>query len=236
MAVFVSAAGSNSRTGNHELTISGLDLSSAGSNRALYVFTCARHSAGAPDVTSATWNTSESLTDLGNNYRQTGESNTMYIETWRLTNPSAVSANVVVEWDSGVGNFDELWITAIAVEGADQTDPDPDASAQTAIGTGTGITDDVTSESGELVIGAVFTFGGAITVGSGQTERSQIVIGGDACFGTSTEGGAATVTMSWTGNSGEPWYTLHFPVEAAAVSGIAAPVAYHHRARSWRKV
>lgn len=206
-------------TGENVTTRSiSLNLSGAGDNRVLYVFVCNHNPDGiASSVASISFG-GQSLSWMGVNYELQGESNKLAIETWRLIAPPAVNGTVSITLDDP-SQF--VLCGAIALEDTDQDDPDP-VSAQIANGTGTNVTDSTPTAVGELVIATAFSFGGNLTPGSGQTSRFSPEIDNDWIFcGTTEDGAGSSVTSSFTGSSGEPWYMISFSVVPAAID---APV------------
>jgi len=115
-------------------------------------------------------------------------------EIWSLVNPGAVTANVVVSFSGASGHGKVVGVTTFT--GVDQTTPLGTCSTS-ASGSVT-----VSSAVGELVFDTVVSKDSAISVGGGQTQRwnlSRAGSGGTAYGGGSTEPGAASVTMSWSG-------------------------------------
>ncbi len=88
-------------------------------------------------------------------------------------------------------------VTATVFEGVDQTTPVSGGV------TGSSASLSVSSATGDYVIDSIVGSGTAITVGSGQTEQYAFddIAFGAADVGASTEAGAASVTMDWTGIS-----------------------------------
>lgn len=176
----------------------------AGANKVLYVFVGVEET--TPDqLDSVVYNTSEALTRLG--FIEVGVTS---IEVWRLINPSAGPANVVITAPSAQWF---LMACAITVTGAHQTTPE--GTPETASGTGATITDDGPSAVDELVLAAAATFGSISAVGADQTSLSNLNPDADGAFRVSSEPGAATVTSSFTGTAGEPWVLISVSVQPA---------------------
>jgi hypothetical protein len=100
-------------------------------------------------------------------------------------------------------------------------------TAVTATGASTTPSVTISSASGELVIDHAMGAGtDTFTVGSGQTERYNVVTGGggppnqNARSAGSEEAGAASVTMDWTIGASISWATVGAPLKSdgAAVS------------------
>ncbi|MBK7764284.1 MAG: hypothetical protein IPI46_13225 [Bacteroidetes bacterium] len=73
-----------------------------------------------------------------------------------------------------------------------------------------------TSATGELVYGVVAYRNTNMTLGAGQTSLWNIASGGEMRGGASTEPGAASVTMSWTGASSQDWAIGAVSIKPAA--------------------
>lgn len=105
--------------------------------------------------------------------------------------------NAVVTWGtSGAGENYEL-VGVSSFSGVNQSTPV--GTAGTATGTSTAPTVNVSSATGEVVIGIVYVDGdaGSITLGAGQTQRWSLI--GNLIMSTfSTEPGSGTVTTSFT--------------------------------------
>jgi len=87
---------------------------------------------------------------------------------------------------------------------------------------------DVSSAPGELVLDVLSFNGdvGAVTVGSDQTQRWANSSGtgdGDDFGAGSTEGGATTVTMSWSATKSEKWALGAIPLKPVAEVEPSAP-------------
>jgi len=142
-------------------------------------------------------------------------SNGQYSVVWYyLINPATGSNTVSVSFTGAVFDFGG---SAISVTGADQTTAF--GGVATATGTSTTPSVDVSSASDELVIdGLSIVHGGTLSVGAGQTQRTNEICGGFIKHATSTEGGGATTTMSWSNSSSQVWAISAFaakPVSAA---------------------
>lgn len=105
---------------------------------------------------------------------------------------AATTANVVVTYSQAY-IFD---VTAVTLQNVDQTTPISGATF------GSTASLNVTSAAGDLVIDAISGFGSSVAIGAGQTllaNNNNILLGSDPDTGTSTNAGAASVTMAWTG-------------------------------------
>lgn len=105
---------------------------------------------------------------------------------------TANAANVVVTYNATF-MFD---VTALALQGVDQATPVSGATFNNAASIS------VASAVNDLVIDAIVGSGAGVAVGAGQTLRANnnnLIFSGDPDTGTSTEPGAAIVSMDWTG-------------------------------------
>lgn len=105
-------------------------LTASGTNRLVMGFALVDATAD-PTIDSATFNTSESMTDTGTHATGTGQ----YLEAWHLVNPSATSATIAVGGCAG-----DCAVLGLAAAGVNQTTP---------------VTDAVVSESGGATSRAV---------------------------------------------------------------------------------
>lgn len=86
-----------------------------------------------------------------------------------------------------------------------------------ATGNSTTATVNAGSASNELVYDVVAKRNQTPTVGAGQTQRYVLDSGSEIEAGASTEPGAATTTMSWTGSSSD-WCIGAVPVKPATTN------------------
>jgi uncharacterized repeat protein (TIGR01451 family) len=131
-------------------------------------------------------------------------SNDRRMEMWRLVNPPAGTANVVVTFSSSA----KAVIGAVSFFGVNQTTPNGSFVSNEASTNLVTLT--VPSAAGELVIDCMTVQGNAATatVGAGQTElwNDYSRSNGGAVVGCSgTEPGAASVTMTWNLSSTDYW-------------------------------
>jgi hypothetical protein len=182
-------------------------------------------SPGTRTVTSVVFNTSENAVFV-DRIESTGGN--VATEVWKLINPTATTANLVVSM-SGTSRFG---VSVVLFNDADQTTFVDDVSKTTA-NSGTSISTDVTSNSNQWVFDFVTSRDGDgqnITAGAGQTDRANFVAsvgsgGSSASAGVSQEAGATTTTMSWTGPSDE-WAHIGVGVmgTGAAPSGVVKTI------------
>ena len=194
MAVSVDAtstgvgAGVSSVTFSHTTTTTG--------DRLMLVGVAMDANAG-PIVNNVTYG-GQSLTLVGS---RVGGSAPVRIEIWKLVNPNAGTANVVVNLSK---NADGVSVGATTFTGVDQTTSL--GTFVSAIGTSNAPTVNVSSAAGELVYDVVAgKDAGTLTVGPGQAGLWDVNASGQSRGASSIEAGAATVTMSWVKGSSLEW-------------------------------
>ncbi len=173
----------------------------AGDNRAMFV-TLAIHGLGA-GVSSVTYG-GVALTQVG---RTAGNH---AVEIWRLASPTVGTANVAVSF----GGSTAVAGGAVVYNGVDLAAPTSGYAGAT--GTGTSATVNVSSATGDLVLDVTNWTGtaGGYAVGADQTvawSANSSLNGGRS----STEAGAATVTMSSTVSTGVNWEMAGVSINAA---------------------
>ena len=142
-------------------------------------------------------------------------------QLWYMVSPSG-SADVVASFSGSYGNVQMGAITASGVDTGS-----PLLGSNTAI-SGAGSTTpsvNVSSAANGLVVDCVATRSGTPTfaAGGGQTEYYEHLTDFSAGGAGSYEAGSATVTMSWTLGSSQPWAIMGAAFTAAAGGGGAAP-------------
>jgi hypothetical protein len=135
-----------------------------------------------------------------------------------LVAPSTGSNTFTVNYSNSGSNCYDQAIAGISLTGVDQTTPI--GTAATATGLTSTPTVTVTSAANEMVVdvaasSTTLTF----AVGAGQTQRANLT-GGSAFMYllSSTEPGAASTTMSWTG-TGSAWQWSAMATPFKPVSG-----------------
>jgi len=143
-----------------------------------------------------------------------------------LENPS-VGANQIVCYWSGQLAFGT--VIAYSINGVDLDDPI--GTPVSGAGQSTAPTKTASSEIGGLVIDGVTTNAGGsgevLTVGPGQVEYQNENVERSGTFmngGSSTEVGAASVVMSWTGPD-RAWSLVALPIKPAALEDDAPLVS-----------
>ncbi len=175
----------------------------AGTNRVLIV--TASHS-NETNITGVSFN-GQALTQVVE--RDDGFAvDSMWVRAMGSSSSSATGNIVVTRAGSSSGT---QTILAVAYENVDQLTPMDGAQANNATGTNVGSSVTVTSETGDLVFDLFDTYKPSapqpsITDGAGQTQLHPTVggtlaSGGEGSWGTSTEPGAPSVTMSWTSDA-----------------------------------
>ena len=146
-------------------------------------------------------------------------------EIWYLVAP-ATGANTLSVTFSGSGTY-EMGLSAHSFTGVDQSTP----LAAFTSGSGTSTTPSiaVSSAADQIVIDSLcITHSGTLTVGAGQTERSNFIgSGGTIRHGASTETGAASTTMSWDNSTSQGW--VFSGAAIMPVSGTPAGQPYSKR-------
>ncbi|HJY77841.1 MAG TPA: DUF4347 domain-containing protein, partial [Burkholderiales bacterium] len=173
---------------------------------------------GATNVASVTYG-GTALTKIGGITEATGKVST---ELWGLTAPAAGTADVVVT----LAGAASMSAGATTFFGVDQATP----YANTAFAQGGGGAASVTvaSAPGELVVDSVVSHAiSTFNTGAGQTVLWSELLGNtpkDPFNASSTEAGAASVTMSWTktGTGVGHWASAALSLRAAGPN--AAPV------------
>lgn len=123
-------------------------------------------------------------------------------ETFGKANPASGAQTVAGSWTGGGSHYPIG--SSISVTGSDTTTCFSNTTSSS--GTGTTITASCVSAAGELVMDTCVSNGGTptLTVGAGQTQRWNASNSGLTGAG-STEGGAASVTMSWSSSASNPY-------------------------------
>ncbi|RJR19561.1 MAG: hypothetical protein C4581_04740 [Nitrospiraceae bacterium] len=200
-------------------TVSWNHTIGTGSNRLLVVGVSydARNSNTVSSVTLGSTN----LTKLRG--EGTGAANAR-TEIWYLTSPAS-GTNTITVVIGGTLTGQRNMAGAVSYTGVDQTTPF--SSDNGAVGSsGAAPTVNVTSAAGNLVFDIFCTFKPATTpaVGAGQTQYWKNTTSGNAGVngGMSRKAGAASVTMSWTGNAGSGTGNVR-SISAASIKAV--PVA-----------
>lgn len=98
------------------------------------------------------------------------------------------------------------------------------ATRTTASGSGTSGSMNVSSALGDVVIDVLSlsgSTGDALTIGAGQTSKFNLSNGGvNLIAGSSTEDGAATVTMSWSWANSRPWVSVGGSLKEAVIAAV----------------
>lgn len=188
-----------------------------GSNRALIVaveYTTGGGSLGAVGVSALTYN-GVSLTQI---IRQV-VSDELAIELWKLSNPASGANTVSITFDDLVFSA----AAALSFTGAHQTTASLTGTAASNTGTNSSPTVNVSSAAGEIVVDGFglrrntdFTPNGDPAAGAGQTRHTHDA-SNISCY-SSTEAGAASVTMSWS-------YTLNSGTTYWAIAGVSVKPA-----------
>ena len=188
-------AGGNTKTVSHTM--------GAGANGVLYAFFMWRKTTNSPTSPSATWN-GDAMTalDTSNNALNRG------ISGFVIYAPDSGTHNCVVSWTENTNAA----IAVVSFTGAAQTAGYGTIAASS--GNDTTPTMSVTGVVGGIILDSVvidWSAGQTLTVDGSQTQRTQE--NATTCLGaTSTEAGAANVTMSWSASNTNNWRNLGFCV------------------------
>ena len=198
----------------------------SGSDRLLRVTTS--HFDSSDTVTGVTYN-GVALTAVPSGSTNNGQ---YYITAYYLIAPDTGTHDIVVTVSGSVFDFGA---GAISYTDAHQTTPL--GTAVTATGTSTTPSVTVSSAADELVDdGLVIIHGGTLSVGAGQTQRwNAIASSGFIKYAGSTEGGAASTTMSWSNSSSQTWAIVAVPIKPVGGGGGSSIIpiqAYYRRRRA----
>lgn len=163
-------------------------------------------------LSSIVWNGSEQLTKFYS--RPVGTASKIFFAY--LLNPTVTTSTIVCTW---TGTQTTMVVIAGSWYKVDQNSPFGDRVFALDVNDAGPITDNVTSNSSEVVVDASACTDTVqtMTVGAGQTEVSGTggVTVGDLRLGSSYETGAATTTMSWTLGAASDWTILAVPLVGA---------------------
>lgn len=184
----------------------------SGSNRALFV-KVSYYDSG--DSVSAVSYNGAAMTFISGSKIANGQ---YTVEWYYLVNPATGSNTVSVTM---TGSVFGIGVTSISFTDAHQTTPY--GTPVTGTGTSTTPSVSVSSAATEIVLdGIVIVHGGTLTVGAGQTQRTNEIGGGGSIkHAASTETGAASTTMSWSNSSSQVWASSAFAVKPV-VAGFKA--------------
>ena len=198
----------------------------SGSDRLLRVTTS--HFDSSDTISSITYN-GVALTAVPGGSTNNGQ---YYVTAYYLIAPDTGTHDIVVTVSGSVFDFGA---GAISYTDAHQTTPL--GTAVTATGTSTTPSVTVSSAADELVDdGLVIIHGGTLSVGAGQTQRwNAIASSGFIKYAGSTEGGAASTTMSWSNSSSQTWAIVAVPIKPVGGGGGSSIIpiqAYYRRRRA----
>lgn len=197
-----STQGDTSLTWSHTCT---------GTDRILFV-AVSQFRSGAPLTVTGTYD-GVSMTELST--QTYGAGGDQKLTVLYLVNPASGTNDIVLS----VGSTSWMAAAAASFTGVDQTTPVGTPST-TTVSSATSVSQDISSETGDMVVDFLVWYNGAHTVGADQTVRA-FFDGGSADDSTliSTEAGASTVTMSHSWSAGE--HAAHTAVNMN-VAGAAA--------------
>lgn len=202
-ALAVDAIGSDSGSGS-SLTFAH---TCSGSNRLLVVWVSYYDSFDTP--TGVTYN-GVAMTAIPSSTAANGD---YKIAGYYLINPATGTNNVVISF---TGSMFDIGAGSVSFTDAHQTTPL--GTAVTATGTSTTPSVTVSSAAGEIVLdGLVIVHSGTLTVDGSQTQQWKANTGNAFIkYAGSTEGGAASTTMSWSNSTSQAWAAGAVPVKPVA--------------------
>ena len=144
---------------------------------------------------------------------------------YRFLSPTTGAKTVSVSFSGSNPDFAVIAVTQLT--GVDQSSP-TGTPAKATDTTGTPSIS-VPSTPGDLVLDALSGWGGAHTVGAGQSQNYARTLSGDwNGQGSSESATGSSTTMSWSNNS-DTWALVGVAFKPAAASVGLAPIAMHYR-------
>lgn len=200
-----------------------------GTDRLLLLFVTHYHASNT--IASATYN-GVSMTAVPNGSAVNGSGYLCFITTFYLIAPPVGTYIVSVTPSGGLFDFGA---SSISLSDVHQTVAL--GTAVNAIGLSTTPTVTASSATDELVVdGLVIINSGTLSVGAGQTSRwNAATANAFIRYAGSTEGGAASTTMSWSNTTSQFWATVAIPVLPVGGGGSSTIVpiqAYYRRRRA----
>jgi len=182
----------------------------------------------SPDsITSATFNSTESLTKIRHDQQLNGVS--WRTELWYRVAPTVTTANLVVNWD---GPPDQaIGVTVILLSGVNQSTPLDAQSGASGTGTTASATITTVAANTWIVDSVIGRDDAGLTVGAGQTARTDRMLepsGVNDGAGVSTVNGKAVAgaeTMDWTQASND-WAISAASFAPAGASDVAGYYVY----------
>jgi hypothetical protein len=181
---------------------------SAGSDRALYECITYRQNGGTnKTVSSVVFNSNESYTHIRTDTQLSGTNIWFNTSLWRLVAPTVTTANVVTTFSGTVSR--NIGVSGSLLTGVSQSSPGDSNAGSGGVGT-TASAIITTVADNAAIIGCFLGRGNAgLTVGSGETVRTDRIIGNDidgvlvSTLIPKTPAGAHTVDA--TQSSAEEW-------------------------------
>lgn len=148
---------------------------------------------------------------------------TLVLRLYKLVAPTTGTNNLVVDFAGGAAV--PAIVACVPMSGVDQTTPNDAHVAGDS--SGSPMSTSTSSATGDLVLDVIATRASAggptLVVDGSQTQRvlhdDELLGGSSRQFGMSTEVGAATVAMGWTGANIGAWVQIVINVNAAAGGG-----------------
>ena len=181
------------------------------------VLSASQKSGGASKfATGATFNGSENFVKVGTGQTQNDKA---IVEIWKLTSPSATTANVVVSWPDNNATWNGAIIGCYVLAGVDNTTPDDGYQSNT--GTGYTTTLAITTSSGDMTFSVSTHLDGrdaTYDVGGGGEQAKVWGTGQDNMAGASGnfEADDSSATHAWQLFYSTPWSIAGVSINPAA--------------------
>ncbi len=207
-------------------SITAPDVDASSANSCAIAFVSYRNNA-AQTITGVTAE-GAAMTIVGSQVDDGGGS----IAAYRIIGISSAALTVVASFSAAPSNCQ---IAVLIFSGVDQTTPV--GTHQTSEGNGVDgsatATAALTSAADGICVDGLFCRSGptGITADGGQTERESESSSGSMHLRSSTEAGAASVTMGWTWTGSVRWGHIAIPLIAAGGSNFV-PNIFHHFMKS----
>ena len=176
------------------LTIS--NFTTSGSNRGLVAGADLGNESPSRTTSGVTYNSVSLTADQATTFFGGEQS----LSSWKMTAEAASGANDVVFTFSG--SCELAIVSVYSATSVDVTDQVRNSAKSAADASGSSSSHNITTVSGDLVVDFLSTDSNP-TVGGGQTERFDVVIGVHHCAGSTESASGTSTTMSWTFSNDE---------------------------------
>ena len=195
-------------------------------NRGLIVCSHARGAVSANTIPSSVTDGGVSLTKLHTDTVLTGTPDYMTTTMWELVAPPVGTPNIVITWPNFPGRYGVG--AAVSLSGVDQTSPN-DSTPTGNTGTGVTLSTTVTTiaDNAWIVDCALGRSDAGLTVGGGQTQREQRIVGAGsgidgAGLSTFVKTPAGVKAMTWT-QATDNWTQSAVSLTPATITAVVAP-------------